>query len=240
MSFIEIKNLKVSYHNNSQDIVALDDVNACFQDGKITAIVGPSGSGKSTLIRTICGFLDYEGTILSNNENYASINYKKRNTSYVDQSITLNPHLDVYNNIASSLIIKKVSRLEIDKKIKKLLKDLNIEKCLSLFLSELSVGQAQLTLLAKAIIKDPDLLLLDEAFSNLDQTNKNHFIKLIKEKQKENPTTILFVTHKFEEVSLLADCVIIMEKGKIKEIIDRTDMKFTFIKEIMENNGYEH
>ena len=55
MSFIEIKNLKVTYHNNSQDIVALDDVNACFQDGKITAIIGPSGSGKSTLIRTICG-----------------------------------------------------------------------------------------------------------------------------------------------------------------------------------------
>ena len=109
MSFIEIKNLKVSYHNNSQEVVALDDVNVTFNNEKITAIVGPSGCGKSTLIRTICGFLDYEGTILSDNENYATIDYKKRNISYVDQSITLNPHLDIYNNIASPLIINFVN-----------------------------------------------------------------------------------------------------------------------------------
>ena len=239
MSFIEIKNLKVSYHNNSQEVVALDDVNVTFNNEKITAIVGPSGCGKSTLIRTICGFLDYEGTILSDNENYATINYKKRNISYVDQSITLNPHLDVYNNIASPLIINKVNRQEIDSRIKKVLADLNISKCLSLFPSQLSIGQAQLVLLAKAIIKYPDLLLLDEAFSNLDQPSKNRFFELIKEQQKEHPATILYITHKYEEVFPLADSVVIMEKGKVKEVIDKNDKEFTFMKEIMENNGYE-
>lgn len=239
MPLIEIKNLKVSYYNNSQEIVALDDTDVSFEDGKITAIIGPSGSGKSTLIRTICGFLDYEGTILFNHEYSATINYKKRNTSYVDQAITLNPHLDVYNNIASPLIINKVNRMEIDKRIKKMLSDLDISKCLSLFPSQLSVGQAQMVLLAKAIIKNPDLLLLDEAFSNLDQSNKKRFFNLIREQQKTHPMTILLVSHKYEEIQPLADMVVVLEKGKVKEIINKEDKKFISLKEMMENSGDE-
>ena len=116
MPQIEIKNLKVIYYNKTTEFLALDDTNASFADGKITAIVGPSGSGKTTLLRTICGFLDYEGMILADGIDYSLLDYKKRNISYVDQSITLNPNLDIYNNIAYPLIINKVNRKEIDQK----------------------------------------------------------------------------------------------------------------------------
>lgn len=237
MPFIEIKNLKVSYQNNMQEIVALSDVNASFSIGKITAIVGPSGCGKTTLIRTICGFLDYEGTILFCGENYASMNYKKRNISYVDQSITLNPHIDVYNNVASPLIINKVSRLEIDSRVKKILTDLGIRKCLSLFPSQLSIGQSQLVLLAKAIIKKPDLILLDEPFSNLDFLSKKRFCDVIKKQQEEQRATILFITHNYEDILELADYVAVMSKGKINTVIAINDKNISHLKEIMETNS---
>ncbi len=237
MPFIEIKNLKVSYYNNKETTLALDDVSVSFINGKNTAIIGPSGCGKTTLIRAICGFLDYEGTILADGKNYSSIDYKKRNLSYVDQSITLNPNIDVYNNIATPLIISKTNRSEIDKRIKKIANDLGIARCLSLFPSQLSIGQSQLALLAKSIVKKPDLLLLDEAFSNLDQNSKKLFIKVIKEEQKEHSLTTLFITHNYDEIYELADYVVVMEKGKINKIIDKSEKTFQYLKEIMENNS---
>lgn len=237
MPFIEIKNLKVTYYNDSKAILALDDVNVSFISGKNTAIIGPSGCGKTTLIRTICGFLDYEGIILADGVNYSSLDYKKRNLSYVDQSITLNPNIDVYNNIASSLIINKINRLEIDRRIKKIAAALDFSKYLSVFPDQLSMGQCQLVLLAKAIIKQPDLLLLDEAFSNIDPKHQDLFFDLLKDFQKDHPITVLFVTHKSEEIFKLADYVAVMEKGKINKIIDKNDKTINSILKIMENNS---
>lgn len=236
MPQIEIKNLKVFYYNETKKFLALDGTNASFVDGKITAIVGPSGSGKTTLIRTICGFLDYEGIILVDGIDYSLLDYKKRNISYVDQSVTLNPNLDIYNNIAYPLIINKVNRMEIDQRIKKLTSSLGISKYLSLFPSQLSAGQCQLISLIKAIIKKPNLLLLDEAFSNLDPENKKQVLKAIKELQKDYSPTILFVTHNYDEIYELADYVAMMENGKINKIIDRNDKLFNHLKEIIENN----
>lgn len=240
MSQLEIKNLKVSYHIDSKEILALQGVNLSFVNGKITAIIGPSGCGKTTLLRTICGFLDYEGIILADGVDYSSIDYKKRNLSYVDQSITLNPNIDIYNNIASSLIINKVKRMEIDRRIKAITTHLGINKYLSLFPPQLSAGQCQLSLLAKAIIKEPDLLLLDEAFSSLDQDSKKRFFALINEQQKVKPMTVLFVTHNVDEIHEIADYVAIMEKGQINKLISREDKMFTSLKEIMENNSGEN
>ena len=238
MPLIEIINLRVKYYNDSNETLALDDVNVSFLSGKICAIVGPSGCGKTTLIRTICGFLNYEGTILSDGVDFSKIDYKKRNMSYVDQSVTLNPNQDVYNNIASSLIINRVNRSEIDKRIKGITTELGIVKLLSLFPAQLSAGQCQLVLLVKAIIKKPDLLLLDESFSSLNDEFKIKFYDLIKAEQKEKPFTMLFVSHNADEINALADYVVLMENGKINSIIDRNDKEFKYLKEMMENNSY--
>ena len=238
MPLIEILNLRLKYYNDSNETLALDDVNVSFLNGKICAIVGPSGSGKTTLLRTICGFLNYEGTILSDGVDFSKIDYKKRNMSYVDQSVTLNPNQDVYNNIASSLIINRVNRSEIDKRIKGITTELGIAKLLSLFPTQLSAGQCQLVLLVKAIIKKPDLLLLDESFSSLNDEYKMKLYKLIKAQQKVKPFTMLFVSHNADEINALADYVVLMKDGKINKIIDRNDKEFKYLKEMMENNSY--
>lgn len=236
MPFINIKNLIVSYHNSYKDVLALNEFNADFENGKITAIIGPSGCGKTTLIRTICGFLDYEGTILADGINYATMDYKKRNVSYVDQSIVMNPNIDVYNNLATPLIINKISRKEIDEKIKTIANDWGFDRLLSLFPSQLSVGQRQIILLAKALIKNPSLLLLDEAFSNIDKDNKTRIISAIKKEQRNTKMTILYITHSYEEIENFADCIMVMENGKNKQMLENNPMFFDIIKVAMNNN----
>ena len=238
MPFIEIKNLKVIYYNDQVTVTAINDVNVTFSSDKITAIIGPSGCGKTTLLRTICGFLDYQGEILVDGKDYSQVDFKNRNISYIDQTVTLNPNLDVYNNIAFPLIISKTNRQEIDQRIKEITSELGIRKCLSLFPTQLSNGQRQLVLLAKALIKRPSLLLFDEAFSNVDPESKKLFIEFIKKTRNEHPLTMLFVTHNYDEIIELADYVATMENGKIKEIIDKNDKKFNSLNVIMETNNY--
>ena len=237
MTTIEIKNLKVTYQNNTNITLALNNVNVSFMENKIAAIVGPSGCGKTTLLRAICGFLDYEGMIYADGADYAYVDFKDRNVSYVDQEVTLNPNIDVYNNIAAPLIFNKAKRQDIDHRIKEVSIQLGIGKYLSFFPNQLSAGQCQLVLLAKAIIKKPTLLLLDEAFSGLDPESKSRFINLIKKEQKENPFTMLFVTHNHEDVFALADYVVLMSRGVVNSIIDKSDKTFKYMKEIMEKNG---
>ena len=238
MPFIEIKNLKVTYYNDQVIITALNDVNVTFSNEKITAIIGPSGCGKTTLLRTICGFLDYQGEIIVDGKDYSQIDFKNRNISYIDQSATLNPNLDVYNNIAFPLIISKTNRQEIDQRIKKITNELGIRKCLSLFPSQLSNGQRQLALLAKALIKRPSLLLFDEAFSSVDPESKKLFIELIKKTRNDDPLTMLFVTHDYDEIIELADFVVTMKEGRIKEVIDKNDKKFNSLNVMIESNNY--
>ena len=237
MPSIEIKDLKVTYYNDTKETLALDGVNVSFINDKIAAVIGPSGCGKTTLLRTICGFLDYEGTITSDGVDYSTIDYKKRNMSYIDQSVTINPNIDVYNNIADPLIINKVNRLEIDKWIKKIAIDLGIDRFLSLFPSQLSAGQVQLVLLAKAIVKEPDLLLFDEAFSGVDPGSKKRVFDVIKSQRENHPLTMIFVSHNYEEIAALADYVVVMDKGKVDRIIDRNDKMFNSLHKMMENNG---
>lgn len=237
MPFIEIKNLKVSYQNDSITALALNDVNVSFINNKNTAVIGPSGCGKTTLIKTICGFLDYEGMIYADGEDYSLSDFKKRNISYVDQETTLNPNLDLYNNIASPLIFNKVKRQEIDQRVKRVANILGISKYLSVFPNQLSLGQCQLALLAKTMIKNPTLLLFDEAFSSLDLENKKRFFALLKEQQNEHPFTMIFVTHDYEDVYALADYIVLMKKGEVECFIDKKDKRFNHIKEIMENNN---
>jgi len=237
MPSIEIKDLKVTYYNDTKETLALNGVNVSFINDKIAAVIGHSGCGKTTLLRTICGFLDYEGTILSDGVDYSTINYKKRNMSYIDQSVTINPNIDVYNNIADPLIINRVSRLEIDKRIKKIALDFGIDRFLSLFPSQLSAGQVQLVLLAKAIVKEPDLLLFDEAFSGVDPGSKKRVFDVIKSQRENHPLTMIFVSHNYEEIAALADYVVVMDKGKVDRIIDRNDKMFNSLQVMMENNG---
>ena len=114
---------------------------------------------------------------------------------------------------------------------------LGIEKYLSLFPNQLSIGQCQLALLAKAMIKNPTLILFDEAFSSLDDVNKQRFFTLAREQQKEYSFTMLFVTHNYEDIFALADYVVMIKNGAVDSLIDKNDKRFNYMKEIMENNN---
>lgn len=237
MPSIELKKLKVTYYNDNIATVALDNLDATFIDKEITAIVGPSGCGKTTLLRAICGFLDYEGEILADNEDYSLFDFKERNLAYIDQTLTLNPNQDVYNFIAYPLIVNKVKRSEIDQRIKDIAKSLGIEKILTLFPSQLSMGQSQMVLIAKAFIKRPKLVLFDEAFSGIDPENRKQLFNFIKKQQIDNKTTILFTTHSDSDIYELADRVAVMSNGKVDSIISRDDNRFACIRDLMEGGA---
>ena len=216
MPNIDIKNLKVCYYpKKDQEVVAIDNLTISFKENSITAILGPSGCGKSTLLKTICGLLDYEGDILVNNDDFSKVDFKERNISYIDQEMSLNNKITIYENIAFPLLMKKLARLEIDKRIKEVATELEIEHCLSLYPNQLSIGQCQKALLAKALAKEPSILLCDEAFSNLDLESSRKIAKFLKDYSNNHHITVLFVTHNFKEIQNIVDEVKILENGKL-------------------------
>ena len=239
MPKIEIKNLKVSYYpNKNQEIVAIDDLTISFKANSITAIVGPSGCGKSTLLKTLCGLLDYEGEILVDDKDYSTVDFKERNLSYIDQEMTLNNKITIYENIAFPLLMKKVPRQEIDKRIKDVAIELGIAHCLALYPNQLSIGQCQKVLLEKALVKQPTILLCDEAFSNLDLENSRKIAEFLKNYSEIHNITVLFVTHNFKEIQNIVDEIKVLDNGKLifdgngKSIYSSND---PFIKAIVES-----
>ena len=216
MPKIDIKNLKVCYYpNKDSELVAINDLTVSFQSDSITAILGPSGCGKSTLLKTICGLLDYEGDIFVNDKDFSIVDFKERNIAFIDQEITLNKKITVYENIAFPLQMNKIPRQEIDRRIKEIAMQLDIAHCLALYPNQLSIGQCQKVLLEKAIIKKPSILLCDEAFSNLDVDSSRRIAQFLKDYAKENSITVLFVTHSFKEVQNIVDDVIVLDSGKL-------------------------
>ena len=216
MPKIDIKNLTVYYYpKKDSEIVAINDLTVSFKSGYITAILGPSGSGKSTLIKTICGLLDYEGDIFVDDRDYSKVDFKERNLAYIDQEMTLNNKITIYENIAFPLQMKKVPRLEIDKRIKTMANELGMSHCLACYPHQLSIGQCQKALLIKAIVKQPSILLCDEAFSNLDLESSRAVAMFLKKYTESNSITVLFVTHNFKEVENIVDEVKILEDGKL-------------------------
>ena len=216
MPKIDIKNLKVCYYpSKDQEVVAIDELTISFKDKSITAILGPSGCGKTTLIKTICGLLDYDGEILVNDSDFSKLDFKERNISYIDQEMSLNSKITIYENIAFPLLMKKLPRLEIDRRIKEVASELGIEHCLSMYPSQLSCGQCQKALLVKALVKEPSILLCDEAFSNLDIESSRKLAEFLKEYSNKHSITVLFVTHNFKEIQNIVDEIKILEKGKL-------------------------
>lgn len=216
MPKIEIKNLKVCYYpQKDQELVAIDDLTLSFKTNSITAIIGPSGCGKSTLLKTVCGLLDYEGEILVDDKDYSTIDFKERNISFLDQEMTLNRKITIYENIAFPLLMKKTPRQVIDIRIKEIASELGISHCLALYPHQLSVGQCQKALLEKSIIKNPTILLCDEAFSNLDLENSRKIAQFLKNYCEKHEITVLFVTHNFKEIQNIVDEVKVLDEGKL-------------------------
>lgn len=212
---LELQNIQKKFSNKK----VLDGLNLKVKDGERISILGPSGCGKSTTLSIIAGLNDdFEGKVILDNEDITSKAANKRNIVIVNQENLLFPHMNVYENIAFGLRVRKKSKDEIDKKVKELLSDIGLEGYEKKKVSMISGGEKQRVALARALAVEPEVLLLDEAYSSLDTNLRERMRELTIRLQKKHNTTMILVTHDKEEAILFSDRMAIMLNGKVEQI----------------------
>lgn len=195
--------------------VILDDVSLKLEEGKFYTLLGESGCGKSTLLSMISGInFPTTGQVLIDGVDVSGYPANNRDTNTVFQDYALFEHLNVYDNIAFGLQIKKIEKTEIAKRVEEVLESVNLVGFEKKQISELSGGQKQRVAIARAIVNQPKILLLDEPLSALDKNLRAGLQKLLKDIQREYNITMLFVTHDQEEALAISDYIYIMRDGK--------------------------
>lgn len=195
----------------------LKNINFKIEDGEFVSILGQSGSGKSTILNLIATFdKEDSGRVLIDNEPPEKL-VKDGKIAMVFQEDLLLPHLNLYENIAFGLKIKKMDKKEIDERVKKIIKELNLEGKEKNYPNELSGGEKQRVSIGRALVGDPKILLMDEPFSALDFNLREKMQNLIKKLHKKLKITIIFVTHDREEALFLSDKIGVLYKGELLE-----------------------
>ena len=214
MSMIEIKDLCRSFG----EVHAVDHVTLNIEEGEMLCLLGPSGCGKTTLLRLLSGFLDADsGTIMLDGKDVTKLPPERRPTSLVFQNYALFPHLNVYENVAFGLKIKKLPSKEIREKVMHALDVVELTGRDGRAITQLSGGQQQRVALARALVMEPKVLLLDEPLSNLDAKLRVETRQQIRELQQRVGITSVFVTHDQEEAMSMGDKIAIMESGKLQQ-----------------------
>ena len=214
-NILELKNICVSFDGEK----VLDGLNLSIEDKEFITLLGPSGCGKTTTLRIIAGFLDpEEGDVFFEGERMSGVPAYKRQVNTIFQRYALFPHLNVYDNIAFGLRVKKVSESEIEYRVTELLKLVNLEGFEKRRISTLSGGQQQRVAIARAIANRPKVLLLDEPLAALDLKLRKDMQKELRNMQKQLGITFIFVTHDQEEALTMSDRVVVMDKGKIQQV----------------------
>ena len=216
MATVSLKNVKKIYDNK---VTAVHDFNLEIADKEFIVLVGPSGCGKSTTLRMIAGLEDIsEGDLLIGDKRMNDVEPKDRDIAMVFQSYALYPHMTVYENMAFALKLRKVPKEEIDKKVREAAEILDITQYLDRKPKALSGGQRQRVAIGRAIVRDPQVFLMDEPLSNLDAKLRNQMrAEIIKLRQRIN-TTFIYVTHDQTEAMTLGDRIVIMKDGFIQQI----------------------
>jgi spermidine/putrescine transport system ATP-binding protein len=216
MRSIKLENIKKSFNGE----VILENINLTIPSGKIFALLGPSGSGKTTILRLIAGFETVdEGKIFLGAQDITHVPINQRHINTVFQNYALFPHLNVYENIAFSQRIKKISEEKIKEKVHKVIKTVHLEKHLYKSIQQLSGGQQQRVALARAIINEPDVLLLDEPLAALDLKLRERMLLELIDLQSALKTTFVYVTHDQFEALTVADTMAIMNPdGQIEQV----------------------
>lgn len=216
MPNIVVKNLILGYESKKQKTIVIDNLSVTFPSGKISVIIGESGSGKTTLIRAIAGLHQpSSGEIYFDDAVVNFLPAKDRNVSYINQDIVLYPKFNVFHNISFPLEVQHVPVDEIRSRVYEIAEDFGLSNLLTRKIKELSIGQAQRVLLAKAMIKKPNLYLFDEPFSNLDKPLSHSLTIELKKRFSKNNDTVLFISHDINDALALADYIYVMEEGKI-------------------------
>ena len=201
------------------DKAVLNDVNLSVRKGEFVTILGPSGCGKTTLLRLIAGFQTAsEGIITIAGKEITQTPPHKRPVNTEIQKYALFPHLNVFNNIAFGLKLKKLPAVVIEKKVKQALKMVGMTDYEYRDVDSLSGGQQQRVAIARAIVNEPEVLLLDEPLAALDLKMRKDMQMELKEMHKSLGITFIYVTHDQEEALTLSDTIVVMSEGKIQQI----------------------
>ncbi|HBB29392.1 MAG TPA: sugar ABC transporter ATP-binding protein [Clostridiales bacterium] len=216
MAGILLKNVTKIYPNKFK---ALENLDLEIKDKEFLVLVGSSGCGKSTILRIIAGLESVaDGTVNIGDKVVNNVSPKDRNIAMVFQDYALYPHMNVYENMAFSLKLKKVKKNEIKEKILAVANKLEIEECLYKKPATLSGGQKQRVALGRAIIRDPEVFLFDEPLSNIDAKLRTQMrIELIR-LHRQLKTTFVYVTHDQTEAMTMGERIVVMKDGKIQQI----------------------
>ena len=214
-NIIELKNISKQYEDNT----VLDNLSLNIRKNEFVTLLGPSGCGKTTTLKIIAGFETADsGSIMFKNKDISDIPPYKRQLNTVFQKYALFPHMNVYENIAFGLKIKKLSKDEIDKKVKEMLRMVSLSGFEKRSIESLSGGQQQRVAIARALVNEPEVLLLDEPLGALDLKLRKEMQLELKKIQKRLGITFIFVTHDQEEALTMSDTIVVMNKGVIQQM----------------------
>ena len=199
--------------------VILNHINLDINEKEFVTILGPSGCGKTTTLRIIGGFVEPDsGDVIFGGKRINGTPPNKRNVNTVFQKYALFPHLNVYDNIAFGLKLKKMPKQTIEKKVKAALKMVGMTDYEYRDVDSLSGGQQQRVAIARAIVNEPEVLLLDEPLAALDLKMRKDMQMELKEMHKSLGITFVYVTHDQEEALTLSDTIVVMSEGRIQQI----------------------
>ena len=214
-NIIELKDISVAFDGEQ----ILDNLNLEIKDKEFITFLGPSGCGKTTTLRLIAGFLEPDsGDVIFENKIINGVPAYKRQVNTIFQRYALFPHLNVYENVAFGLRIKKMKEPEIKQKVEEMLKLVNLSGLEKRSIDTLSGGQQQRVAIARAIANRPKVLLLDEPLAALDLKLRKDMQKELKKIQEQLEITFIFVTHDQEEALTMSDRVVVMDNGKIQQV----------------------
>ena len=214
-NIVQLKDVSVTF----DDEVVLDKLSLDIKDKEFITLLGPSGCGKTTTLRLIAGFLDpNEGDVVFEGKKINGVPAYKRQVNTIFQRYALFPHLNVFENVAFGLRIKKLSEKEIKEKVTEMLALVNLSGFEKRNIDTLSGGQQQRVAIARAIANHPKVLLLDEPLAALDLKLRKDMQKELKKIQQQLGITFIFVTHDQEEALTMSDRVVVMNNGKIQQV----------------------
>lgn len=215
LTTLSIRNLTKKYGH----LIALENFSLEISSGEFMVLLGPSGCGKTTVLRCIAGLTDItSGEIYIGGELVNKLPPKDRDVAMVFQNYSLYPHMNVYDNIAFPLKMRKVQKVKINESVQKIAKLLDIDNLLERKPKEISGGQMQRVALGRALVREPKIFLMDEPLSNLDAKLRTEMRVEIKKLQEKVGITTLYITHDQAEAMSMADNVGIMDSGKLLQL----------------------
>jgi spermidine/putrescine transport system ATP-binding protein len=222
-SLVELQSVSLSYG----PVEVLHAIDLAVMNGEFLVVLGPSGSGKTTILRLIGGFLQpTKGRIVLDGADIAHVSINRRPFNTVFQDYALFPHMTAEENVAYGLKVRGVNRSEIRARVRKTLSLVALDDFADRHPAQLSGGQQQRIALARAIICEPRLVLLDEPLGALDAELRRQMQRFLKELQREIRTTFLFITHDQEEAVTMADRICVMRAGRIEQVGTPSDVYY--------------